>query len=107
MKVVGFAGYSGSGKTTLLEQVIAGLCARGETRVERIYHLDRGYAAMEQKLASVGADITRLRSSPATSAASATSASPAASASPPAAATSVGSAPPVASATSDTTRQPC
>lgn len=44
--------------------VIAGLCARGETRVERIYHLDRGYAAMEQKLAAVGADIVRLRSTP-------------------------------------------
>ena len=44
--------------------VIAGLCARGETRVERIYHLDRGYAAMEQKLAAVGADIVRLRSAP-------------------------------------------
>ncbi len=41
--------------------VIAGLCARGETRVERIYHLDRGYEAMERKLASVGADITRVR----------------------------------------------
>ena len=44
--------------------VIAGLCARGETRVERIYHLDRGYAAMERKLAAVGADITRLSSRP-------------------------------------------
>ena len=33
----------------------------GETRVERIYHLDRGYDAMERKLASVGADIARLR----------------------------------------------
>ena len=42
--------------------VIAGLCARGETRVERIYHLDRGYAAMERKLSAVGADITRLSS---------------------------------------------
>ena len=44
--------------------VIAGLCARGETRVERIYHLDRGYAAMERKLAAVGADITRLGNRP-------------------------------------------
>ena len=41
--------------------VIAGLCARGETLVERIYHLDRGYAGMERKLASVGADIRRIR----------------------------------------------
>lgn len=44
--------------------VIAGLCARGETHVERIYHLDRGYVAMERKLASLGADISRLRSPP-------------------------------------------
>ena len=62
--------------------VIAGLCARGETRVERIYHLDRGYAAMEQKLASVGADITRLRSSPAPSASSAPAVASAPSSSP-------------------------
>jgi UDP-N-acetylglucosamine 1-carboxyvinyltransferase len=44
--------------------VIAGLCARGETRVERIYHLDRGYDAMERKLASVGADISRIKPAP-------------------------------------------
>ena len=41
--------------------VIAGLCARGETLVERIYHLDRGYVSMESKLASVGAEIERMR----------------------------------------------
>lgn len=40
--------------------VIAGLVARGETIVERIYHLDRGYARMEEKLRDVGADIQRL-----------------------------------------------
>ncbi len=40
--------------------VIAGLAARGETVVDRIYHLDRGYDRMEAKLAAVGADIRRL-----------------------------------------------
>ena len=39
--------------------VIAGLAARGETLIERIYHLDRGYDRMEVKLASVGAQIER------------------------------------------------
>ena len=41
--------------------VIAGLAAAGETTVERIYHLDRGYERMESKLQSVGANIQRLR----------------------------------------------
>ena len=41
--------------------VIAGLVAEGETTVERIYHLDRGYDRMEAKLKSVGADIERLK----------------------------------------------
>ena len=36
--------------------VIAGLVAQGETVVDRIYHLDRGYEAMEQKLRSLGGD---------------------------------------------------
>ena len=40
--------------------VIAGLAARGDTVVERIYHLDRGYERMEHKLRSVGANIQRL-----------------------------------------------
>ena len=40
--------------------VIAGLVADGETLVDRIYHLDRGYDRMEQKLAAVGADVTRI-----------------------------------------------
>lgn len=39
--------------------VIAGLAARGETVVERIYHLDRGYENIE-KLGSVGANIERV-----------------------------------------------
>ncbi len=40
--------------------VIAGLAAQGETEVNRIYHLDRGYDQMEVKLAAVGADIKRV-----------------------------------------------
>ena len=40
--------------------VIAGLAAAGETVVNRVYHLDRGYEALEQKLAACGADIERL-----------------------------------------------
>ena len=41
--------------------VIAGLVAEGETVVDRIYHLDRGYDRMEAKLAAIGADIERVR----------------------------------------------
>jgi UDP-N-acetylglucosamine 1-carboxyvinyltransferase len=40
--------------------VLAGLAARGETVVNRVYHLDRGYEAVEQKLAACGADIERM-----------------------------------------------
>ncbi len=39
--------------------VLAGLGAKGTTEIHRIYHLDRGYQAIEKKLASVGADIRR------------------------------------------------
>ncbi len=41
--------------------VIAGLAAQGKTMVERIYHLDRGYDRMEEKLRAVGADIVRVK----------------------------------------------
>ena len=41
--------------------VIAGLAAEGETQIDRIYHLDRGYDRMETKLSAVGADIQRIR----------------------------------------------
>ena len=41
--------------------VIAGLVAEGETVVDRIYHLDRGYDRMEAKLAGIGADIERTK----------------------------------------------
>ncbi|MBS7790517.1 UDP-N-acetylglucosamine 1-carboxyvinyltransferase [Roseococcus sp. SDR] len=40
--------------------ILAGLAAEGETIVNRVYHLDRGYEHVEQKLAAVGADIARL-----------------------------------------------
>ena len=39
--------------------VMAGLCAKGETEVERVYHIDRGYENLEQKLTALGADIRR------------------------------------------------
>lgn len=41
--------------------VIAALAAEGETTVDRIYHLDRGYAKMEEKLRAVGANIERIK----------------------------------------------
>ncbi|NBT84304.1 MAG: UDP-N-acetylglucosamine 1-carboxyvinyltransferase [Betaproteobacteria bacterium] len=40
--------------------VIAGLVAEGETEIDRIYHLDRGYDRMEEKLRGIGARVTRL-----------------------------------------------
>jgi len=40
--------------------VIAGLVAEGETRIDRIYHLDRGYECIEEKLAQLGARIKRV-----------------------------------------------
>jgi len=40
--------------------VLAGLCAEGETEINRVYHLDRGYERIEEKLAACGADIERL-----------------------------------------------
>jgi UDP-N-acetylglucosamine 1-carboxyvinyltransferase len=39
--------------------VLAGLAARGETEVNRVYHLDRGYERLEEKLQAVGADVER------------------------------------------------
>ena len=40
--------------------ILAGLAAEGETEVSRIYHLDRGYERLEEKLSAVGADIERV-----------------------------------------------
>ncbi|WP_374328744.1 UDP-N-acetylglucosamine 1-carboxyvinyltransferase [Azonexus sp.] len=41
--------------------IIAGLVAQGETLIDRIYHLDRGYERIEQKLSALGASVERLR----------------------------------------------
>jgi UDP-N-acetylglucosamine 1-carboxyvinyltransferase len=41
--------------------VVAGLVAEGETLVDRIYHLDRGYECIEEKLSQLGARIRRVR----------------------------------------------
>jgi UDP-N-acetylglucosamine 1-carboxyvinyltransferase len=43
--------------------VLAGLVAKGETIVDRVYHIDRGYEKIEAKLRAVGADIERIRES--------------------------------------------
>ena len=48
--------------------VLAGLVAEGETIVDRIYHLDRGYEAMEAKLNALGANVARVGSTPAAAA---------------------------------------
>ena len=39
--------------------VMAGLCAKGQTEVERVYHIDRGYEKLEEKLTALGANIRR------------------------------------------------
>jgi UDP-N-acetylglucosamine 1-carboxyvinyltransferase len=41
--------------------VLAGLAAQGETTISRIYHIDRGYERIEQKLSAIGADIKRIQ----------------------------------------------
>lgn len=41
--------------------VLAGLAAEGETVINRVYHLDRGFECLEEKLSAVGADIKRLK----------------------------------------------
>jgi UDP-N-acetylglucosamine 1-carboxyvinyltransferase len=45
--------------------VLAGLVASGETVIERVYHIDRGYERIVQKLSSLGASISRIAGSPA------------------------------------------
>ena len=42
--------------------VLAGLAAEGDTTVDRIYHIDRGYECIEEKLESLGAKIRRIPS---------------------------------------------
>ena len=41
--------------------IIAGLVAQGETLIERIYHLDRGYERIAEKLTRLGAEVRRVR----------------------------------------------
>jgi UDP-N-acetylglucosamine 1-carboxyvinyltransferase len=43
--------------------VLAGLAAEGETLIDRVYHIDRGYERIEEKLTRVGAKITRVSES--------------------------------------------
>ena len=43
--------------------VLAGLCAKGETLIDRVYHIDRGYETIVRKLRSVGAQIDRITES--------------------------------------------
>ncbi len=45
--------------------VLAALCAEGETLIDRVYHIDRGYETIVRKLRSLGADIERITESPA------------------------------------------
>jgi UDP-N-acetylglucosamine 1-carboxyvinyltransferase len=44
--------------------VIAGLAAQGETVVNRVYHLDRGFERLEEKLGACGARVRRIPGSP-------------------------------------------
>jgi len=41
--------------------ILAGLAAEGVTEVSRVYHLDRGYEGLDRKLASLGADVKRVK----------------------------------------------
>ena len=41
--------------------VLAGLAAEGDTILNRVYHLDRGYERLEEKLAACGAEVERIR----------------------------------------------
>jgi len=43
--------------------VLAGLVATGETLIDRVYHIDRGYEKIEAKLSALGARIERIRES--------------------------------------------
>jgi UDP-N-acetylglucosamine 1-carboxyvinyltransferase len=65
-KVVGNGGLAGarvqaSDLRASASLVLAGLAAKGQTVIDRVYHIDRGYEKIEEKLRSVGADIERIR----------------------------------------------
>jgi len=53
----------GSKSITNRALVLAALAATGETVVDRVYHLDRGYYRIDEKLRGLGADIERVKSS--------------------------------------------
>ncbi len=46
--------------TRTAREMLAGLVAQGETVIERVYHIDRGYERIEEKLSAVGARIRRV-----------------------------------------------
>jgi UDP-N-acetylglucosamine 1-carboxyvinyltransferase len=54
------AGMTASDLRASASLVLAGLAASGETFVDRVYHIDRGYERIEEKLSALGADIRRL-----------------------------------------------
>jgi UDP-N-acetylglucosamine 1-carboxyvinyltransferase len=56
------AGVTASDLRASASLVLAGLAAKGETIVERVYHIDRGYERIEEKLRALGADIQRVGS---------------------------------------------
>jgi UDP-N-acetylglucosamine 1-carboxyvinyltransferase len=58
--VKGVAALSGARVMATDLRASAGLVAEGETEIDRIYHLDRGYDRMEEKLRGIGARVTRL-----------------------------------------------
>lgn len=65
-RVVGNGGLAGarvqaSDLRASASLVLAGLAAKGQTVIDRVYHIDRGYEKIEEKLRSVGADIERFR----------------------------------------------
>ena len=41
--------------------VLAGLCAEGDTHISRLYHIDRGYENIDDKLEQLGADVQRVK----------------------------------------------
>ncbi|MBI2818548.1 MAG: UDP-N-acetylglucosamine 1-carboxyvinyltransferase [Acidobacteria bacterium] len=56
------AGVTASDLRASASLVLAGLAAQGETIIERVYHIDRGYEAIEEKLTALGAEIKRVAS---------------------------------------------
>jgi UDP-N-acetylglucosamine 1-carboxyvinyltransferase len=54
------AGMTASDLRASASLVLGGLAARGETIIERVYHIDRGYERIEEKLSALGADIRRV-----------------------------------------------